>query len=482
MKFLTNTIYVSMLFVMVFCAGSVSAQVVINEIAWQGYLGDANNEWIELYNSGSATVNLDGWLLQASDGTPSINLSGLTISPDSFLLLERTDDSSVPEESADLLYTGALSNSGESLTLKNADGATQDSASFAGGWLDVSDANQTLAKINGSWSVGDPTPKDYNQENQTDDDTSDSENNEPNESDSENSQISNSGSSSKEELEYDSRKVVISSEKNGYVGDPVVFSSYVRDFDGSELRKGFYIWNMGDGNVLYKNTKDEFNYTYYYPGEYVVTLRYNKEMFGKGEEKLEPDAIDEYIINISKQSIEISNILPNGTVTFKNVTKQTIDLSGWKISNNEHVFIVPLNTKVRAGKTITFANTVTQLTHNPISLSTPNNALVDFGSHHDFFEKKSSVAVVSNVTTKPKSQEEFTPLSEQEVQAIEMSFADTAMDNQEASVRRSDTKNSNTVIILLFIVILFLTGFLVWYLLLDKKTNMVVEGYEIVED
>jgi len=100
--------------------------VVVNEIAWMGTLTDANDEWIELHNTTGSAINLAGWTLVAADGTPSIALSG-TIPAGGSFLLERTDDNSVPGVAADQIYTGALGNAGEILTLRDAASALQDS-------------------------------------------------------------------------------------------------------------------------------------------------------------------------------------------------------------------------------------------------------------------------------------------------------------------------------------------------------------------
>ena len=100
--------------------------VVVNEIAWMGTLADANDEWIELHNTTGAAISLTGWTLVATDGTPSITLSG-TIPAGGYFLMERTDDTSVPGVTADLIYTGALGNAGEILTLRDAATTLQDS-------------------------------------------------------------------------------------------------------------------------------------------------------------------------------------------------------------------------------------------------------------------------------------------------------------------------------------------------------------------
>lgn len=470
-------IYSCLVFVLCFFAVQTHAQIYINEIAWQGYLGDANNEWIELYNAGSTSVNLDGWLVEADDGTPSINLSGLTINSNSFLLLERTDDDSVPGIAGDIFYTGALANTGELLNLKNSDGVVQHSASFFSGWPEVSDVNQTLSFINNSWTSSVATPKNVNEGIDIDDEVSDDENED--ETDSEDDSVNGEGGSKpKEETRYDTRKITIESSNHAYVGVPLVFNSLGRDHDGSKLRKGIYIWNMGDGNVLYRNSNEEFSYTYNHPGEYVVVLYYNNVSFGKKFEDLEPEAQDEHVLNVLEHAISIEKVLPNGTITLKNNSPHTIDLDGWKLISGEVEFIVPRRTLVRAGKSITLSNLNTGIAHNPISVFNPTGQFVDIGSFDPNIGFLDTVKSSSSVVT-PSTEivDDVELLSEEEVMEIESSFADV---QNESSV--SSTHNSNTITILFFVALLGLSAFLVWYLVTDKKKNIIVEGYEIVED
>jgi 5-methylthioadenosine/S-adenosylhomocysteine deaminase len=99
--------------------------VAINEIAWMGTTVSASDEWIELKNNTTAPVALAGWTLTAADGTPAIALSG-TIPAGGYFLLERTDDNTVPRIAADQIYTGALSNTGEVLSLRDASSGLQD--------------------------------------------------------------------------------------------------------------------------------------------------------------------------------------------------------------------------------------------------------------------------------------------------------------------------------------------------------------------
>jgi len=100
-------------------------RVVLNEIAWMGSTTSANGEWIELRNTTSRDILLDGWTLTAADGSPNISLAG-TIPAKGYFLLERGNDDAVPDVAADLLYTGGLENEGETLTLRDEAGLLVD--------------------------------------------------------------------------------------------------------------------------------------------------------------------------------------------------------------------------------------------------------------------------------------------------------------------------------------------------------------------
>ncbi len=108
--------------------------VVINEVAWAGSGASSADEWIELKNNTSSPITLIGWTLVAADGTPNIALTG-TIPADGYFLLERTDDNTVSDIPADQIYTGALGNAGESLTLRDESLNVIDTANAdGGGW------------------------------------------------------------------------------------------------------------------------------------------------------------------------------------------------------------------------------------------------------------------------------------------------------------------------------------------------------------
>jgi len=108
--------------------------VVVSEIAWMGTTTSSSAEWLELYNNTASPINLSGWTLRATDGTPNISLSGV-IPAHGYYLLERSADTTLPGIVADQLYTGALEDGGEYLELRDAASNLVDSLDAGSGWF-----------------------------------------------------------------------------------------------------------------------------------------------------------------------------------------------------------------------------------------------------------------------------------------------------------------------------------------------------------
>jgi hypothetical protein len=131
--------------------------VVINEIAWMGTKTSYNDEWLELYNPLESPVLIDGWLLETKDQGLTINLKG-TIRSKSYFLLERTDDTSVPDTTADLIYKGGLNNQGEHLLLLNNSGKVIDEVDCSLGWFaGQNETKKSMERINPDFDGCDPS-------------------------------------------------------------------------------------------------------------------------------------------------------------------------------------------------------------------------------------------------------------------------------------------------------------------------------------
>jgi len=115
-------------------AGCLGADVAINEIAWSGTAANTSDEWIELYNTTDEAIDLSDWTLMfgervihlgaVEESTSEVRRS--TIEPGGYFLLERSDDETVSDVEADVLYTGSLSNDGATLELRDAAGEIVD--------------------------------------------------------------------------------------------------------------------------------------------------------------------------------------------------------------------------------------------------------------------------------------------------------------------------------------------------------------------
>jgi len=142
------------------CFAVDAPNIVINEIAWMGTAISANDEWIELYNNSDNPINLDGWMLIAEDGAPDIKLSGSILAKD-FYLLERTDDNTVPNITADLIYTGAIGNNGENLGLYDKFGNLIDEVNCSSGWpAGDNKTKQTMERIDHGWPASNASRSD----------------------------------------------------------------------------------------------------------------------------------------------------------------------------------------------------------------------------------------------------------------------------------------------------------------------------------
>ena len=122
---------------------TASAQVLINEVAWAGTSASASDEWIELYNTTGEPIDLTGWTLIIGEvavplGVAEGNTSEVrntVIAAGSFFLLERTDDTTISDLDADVIYRGSLSNAGCDLMLLDSAGKIVDEVLFAeSGW------------------------------------------------------------------------------------------------------------------------------------------------------------------------------------------------------------------------------------------------------------------------------------------------------------------------------------------------------------
>lgn len=106
-------------------------RVVINEVAWVGSVSNSADEWIELFNTTNAAVDLTGWRIVDDAGAQTYNLSG-SIPANGYFLIERA--STATSVAHNLLASGiSLANTGDTLELKDAANSRVDIVNSGGG-------------------------------------------------------------------------------------------------------------------------------------------------------------------------------------------------------------------------------------------------------------------------------------------------------------------------------------------------------------
>lgn len=310
--------------------GLAVGAVQISEVAWMGTEESVNDEWIELYNDSSSSVSLEGWRLVAADGSPDITLVG-DIQGQDFYILERTDDTSLPGITADYIYAGALNNNGETFYLYDKNGTVIDQIINSDGWVaGDSSTKETMQRQGNTWVTAAATPKSIltativlHDEGEVD----------------KTKAVENSNITGKQFQDY--RRVYeieftidgLQQPKTRLVFKPLV------TFGGDQKVVGKVIWNFGDGTGIETDNVHSVVHSYYYPGDYQVSVEYYQHTFSQN-----PVASIEK--NVSIQHIEVIPIVDSAG-NIKLSSNVNADISGWTLRAGGVIYSLPKNTKLR---------------------------------------------------------------------------------------------------------------------------------------
>ncbi|MFZ2253446.1 MAG: lamin tail domain-containing protein [Minisyncoccia bacterium] len=339
---------------------SSQAQVLISEVAWMGTDTDANNEWIELYNLDGSPTDLTGWTL-SDGGSVLIALSG-TLPSHGVGVLERTDDDTLPG-AAFLIYSGALSNGGGTLILRNAEGGVSDEAVGGTDWSGIGGSNVVPKKTaqrtrTGTWVTALPTP---NADNAEENATTTEENTNTTSDTTTTSTVRTSGSSgssaAKKAIVVDNEPFTLSvvAPRSAYVNQEIEIEAVPKGLGKTIANSLSYTWNFGD---TYTAEGKKSTHIFEYPGEYIVVAQAEF----KKEKALARQEIIVHPVTLSVSRTE------NGDVVLKNNSKQEVDLGGFTLEGLG-TFVFPKFTLLKAGGTLTIsAKRISVRKENPVAL------------------------------------------------------------------------------------------------------------------
>ena len=348
----------------VFPLCAFAATIVINEVAWMGTAASANHEWIELFNSGTESIDLTGWALIASDGTPSISLHG-SIATGGFFLLERTSDDTAPGVAADQIYTGALGNTGETLALKNVSGETVDTVVGGENWVNIGGDNETketAQRVGRSWVTAPWTPRAATAVSgissggaaPSPDGTASSSLPAP--------PVSAPSASAPPAPPSVTVRALVP--PKGVVGADILFSGEAKGVTDEPLQNARFRWSFGDGGSV--EGKKVFH-SYHYPGAYAVFLDASsgeRSATARGE------------ITVAPAQLRVNRVAPGhtGLIEIANDDAEEINLSFWHLQSAGHFFTIPANTVLLSKRAVAFPSAITKLAIDvsDVSLLYPN--------------------------------------------------------------------------------------------------------------
>lgn len=322
----------------------VYAGLIINEIMFDAPGTDTDNEWVELYNDGSESVDISGYKFFEANTNHSLvsYLGGTIVQPQGYAVIAGSPAvflSAWPNFNGVLLDSSfSLQNeNGEMIALKNASGTIVDSVTYEpvkGG----AGNGATLGLYAGNWTEVVASPGVLNSKSESIVSEANS-NDTPSQEQAETKQI----------VQPKSVTGTITSPSKVRVSSEIHFSSSIFDTDGSSINRGYFVWSFGDGASFEEIQKSPYvAHKYEYPGVYVVTCAYYRSQYSE-----KPDVVARTTIEVVEGGLSIEKVFPDGAVTIANNSILEVDLGGMQLIGNGLVFQFPKRTFLPAKGSIT---------------------------------------------------------------------------------------------------------------------------------
>ncbi len=444
---------------------SVFASPVINEIMYDLSGSDTTNsksrEWIEVYNSDANTISVDASKWRIYDGSANRTINGevnFSVPAGSYIIFAGDKDTFLLDHSgfSGVVYdTGitSLNNTGATLKILDQDGNVVDSVTYASSQGAAGDGN-SLQKISGSWVGATPTPGVTNAATITSSSagglavyTSPS---------SANSSAPTTTAETKNKTAEEPKlKAKITAKTLAFAGIPVGFQGNAFGYSGEKLYSGKYFWNFGDGDSkeMRANENQNFTHTYFYAGEYDVTLEYYMNYYSET-----PDASDRITVKVVPADISISRVGDEKDffVELSNNTGYDADLSGWIIASSGKSFSFPRNTIIGSKKKMIISSKLTNFSiedKNTLKLMTPQGDIAfDYPVSIIPVVPPKKISVSQNPTAVEPPQE-ITPAPDRQIPIENLSASVV-----ESNVLKNNDNNSYSPMIISLIAFVFIGG------------------------
>ncbi|KKP89392.1 hypothetical protein A2456_00735 [Candidatus Nomurabacteria bacterium RIFOXYC2_FULL_36_19] len=459
------------------------AEVLINEVQ----VKPTGESFIELYNFGSSQ-DLTNWTIKrrtASGSEYSLvsasRLKDKSISANSYFLL--VNENYIGEITPDTMWAKSYDLANDNTILLYNENENLISKISWGGVVDCTSScpanppeGQSIQKTsNGSWVSATPTPGAVNSSL-----SSDSNNSNNTSSTSVTTEIKTKTS------EIPKIKTKILAKNFSFVGIPMIFEANATGYSNEILSYGRYFWNFGDGDSLEVKMSEnkKFTHTYFYGGEYDVTLEYYQNYYGDV-----PDASDKMIVKVVEASIFISRVGEEKDffIELSNNTNYDADISNWILSSNGKSFTIPRNTTIGAKRKMIISPKITGfsiLDRDTLKLLTSQwETVFDYGaSVIKFTPKKVASATIAQTPSL------ILPLSKGETSKVDGVNTDVQVsaENLPASAISSDVVKDNPIrtYFLSFILTIFIgaSAGVVYFIRQKKVVSSAGDDFKILDE
>ncbi len=372
--------------------------LIINEIMYAPQNG-SNYEWVEIYNSGNTPIDLDGYrFFHGEDNSGPITLrngSTSVLQPLGYAIIAKSP--SVVSDYNWLNYSGVIFSastlslpdnnitSDTYIAISDSNKIIQDSIKYDTSLGGNKENNASLSKLDSDWGNGIPTPGSINSslnnsdQNTDNTNTGDDENTDTDAGNNSTTNTSKNSSNTKTKATIiPSIKTKITAKSLSIAGLPVEFQANTTGLLGEPLFLGKYFWNFGDGDSkeVTVNQTAKFTHTYFYPGDYNVTLEYYSNYYSEI-----PEASDKFTIKVIQSDIMISSVgnEKDFFIELLNNSNYDTDISKWILSSANNNFTFSRNTILPPKKKIIFSSHVTNFTisdKDTLKVLNPNREVV----------------------------------------------------------------------------------------------------------
>lgn len=432
--------YLILLVIFFSWVGFANANLEITEIMYAPE-GGSNYEWVEVNNNGSDPIDLNKYRFfhgETTSGPITLKSGDTTVlQPSEYAIIAKSLTDYSWLDFSDMVFSAStlsLPDSGDNtyIAISDPNKSIIDEVIYDTSKGGSKDSKSSLSKINGEWQSGVPTPGKENILNTTEDTPSDTNNDT---SDINSSSSSTLSSSSNEEIPIIPKITTkIISPKTVTSGIPFSLSSLTTTNAGETYAVGKFVWNFGDGMVKEVSKAEPFDYTFDYPGEYVVTLSYFDSLLNKVS-----DATDKMTIKVIPSEIYISSVGDNADpfIEIENKSNYEIVLSNWMVTAGVHYFIIPNGTSILPGKKIKLSPKITGFVGEDIksvSINDPSNNVVA-----TYPAQKIKTISKSVTVTKPVSNNAVSPSVSlpEESQVINLNDLSAEAENSGANIPKS---------------------------------------------